>query len=53
MHVDMGNSPPIWQKPYTLPLKHYSWVQQEIKTLEYVQESSRKVLVLGPAQSLW
>ena len=34
MHVDMGDSPPICQKPYTLPLKHYSWVQQEIKTLE-------------------
>ena len=27
-------TPPICQKPYTLPLKHYSWVQQEIKTLE-------------------
>ena len=34
MHVDMGDSPPICQKPYTLPLKHYSWVQQEIETLE-------------------
>ena len=22
------------QKPYTLPLKHYSWFQQEIETLE-------------------
>ena len=35
MHVEMGDSPPICQKPYTLPLKHYSWVQQEIKTLEH------------------
>ena len=34
MHVDMGNSPPICQKPYNLPLKHYSWVLQEIETLE-------------------
>ena len=34
MHVDTGDSPPICPKPYTLPLKHYSWVQQEIKTLE-------------------
>ena len=34
MHVDTGDSPPICQKLYTLPLKHYSWVQQEIKTLE-------------------
>ena len=30
----MGDSPPICQKPYTLPLKHYSWVKQEIETLE-------------------
>ena len=22
------------KKPYTLPLKHYNWVQQEIETLE-------------------
>ena len=34
MVVDMGDSPPICQKPYTLPLKHYNWVQQEIETLE-------------------
>ena len=34
MHVDTGNNPPICQKLYTLPLKHYSWVQQEIETLE-------------------
>ena len=36
MHVDTGDTPPICQKPYTLPLKHYSWVQQEIETLECV-----------------
>ena len=36
MNVDMGDSPLICQKPYTLPLKHYSWVQQEIKTLGHV-----------------
>ena len=35
MHVDTGENPPIFQKPYTLPLKHYSWVQQEIETLEH------------------
>ena len=34
MHVDTGDNPPICQKPYTLPLKHYSWVQQEIEMLE-------------------
>ena len=52
MHVDMGDSPPICQKPYTLPLKHYSWVQQEIKTLECV-ESSKIASALGPAQLSW
>ena len=35
MHVDTGDNPPICQKPYMLPLKHYSWVQQEIKMLEH------------------
>ena len=49
MHVDTGDNPPICQKPYTLPLKHYSWVQQEIKTLEWV-ESSKRASALGPAQ---
>ena len=34
MDIDTGESPPICQKPYTLPLKHYNWVQQEIETLE-------------------
>ena len=33
MHVDMEDNPPICQKLYTLPLKHYSWIQLEIKTL--------------------
>ena len=36
MYVDTGDNCPICQKPYTLPLKHYSWVQQEIETLECV-----------------
>ena len=34
MDIDMEDSPPVCQKPYTLPLKHYNWVQQEIETLE-------------------
>ena len=34
MDIDTGDSPPVCQKLYTLPLKHYSWVQQEIETLE-------------------
>ena len=29
MEIDTGDSPPITQRPYTLPLKHATWVQRE------------------------
>ena len=34
MDIDTGDSPPSMKKPYTLPLNHYDWVQQEIESLE-------------------
>ena len=34
MDKDTGDSPPICQKPYTLPLKHVEWVQKELEILE-------------------
>ena len=34
MEIDTGDSPPITQKPYTLPLKHAVWVQKELEILE-------------------
>ena len=34
VEIDTGNSPPITQKPYTLPLKHTEWVQRELEILE-------------------
>ena len=34
MEIDTGDSPPITQKPYTLPLKHAIWVQKELGILE-------------------
>ena len=34
MDIDTGDSLPSAKKPYTLPLKHYDWVQQEIENLE-------------------
>ena len=34
MEIDTGDSLLIAQSPYTLPLKHYDWVRQEIETLE-------------------
>ena len=46
MDIDTGDSPPVCQKLYTLPLKHYSWVQQEIETLEWAG-------VIKKSISLW
>ena len=34
IEIDTGVSLPVAQSPYTLPLKHYNWVRQEIETLE-------------------
>ena len=36
MDIDTGDSPPVSSRPYTLPLKHYKWVQREIESLEHV-----------------
>ena len=34
MEIDTGDSLPITQKPYNLPLKHATWVQKELEILE-------------------
>ena len=34
MDIDTGDSPPVSSRPYTLPLKHYEWVQRVIESLE-------------------
>ena len=34
MDIDTGDSSPVCQKPYSLPLKHVEWVQQELEILE-------------------
>ena len=34
MDIDTGDSPPVCQKPYNLPLKHVEWVQKELEILE-------------------
>ena len=34
MEIDTGDSPPICQRPYNLPLKHADWVKKELETLE-------------------
>ena len=35
MDIDTGDSPPVSSRPYTLPLKHYKWIQREIESLEH------------------
>ena len=35
MDIDAGDNPPVSSRPYTLPLKHYEWVQREIESLEH------------------
>ena len=34
MDIDTGDSPLVSSRPYSLPLKHYEWVQREIESLE-------------------
>ena len=34
MEIDTSGSTPITPRPYTLPLKHATWVQKELKILE-------------------
>ena len=46
MEIDTRDSPPITQKPYTLPLKHAEWVQKELEILE-------KAGVIVRSVSLW
>ena len=46
MEIDTGDSPPITQKPYALPLKHAEWVQKELEILE-------KAGVILRSVSLW
>ena len=36
MEIDTGDSPPITQRPYTLPLKHATWIQKELEILEKI-----------------
>ena len=46
MDIDMGDSPPVSSRPYTLALKHHKWVQEEIKMLE-------RVGVIAKSMSPW
>ena len=44
MEIETGDSPPVCQRPYNLPLKHIDWVQKELDTLEKAGVITRSVL---------
>ena len=43
MEIDTGDSPPITPKPYTLPLKHATWIQKDLEILEKARVIVRSV----------
>ena len=57
MDIDIGDSPPVSSRPYTLPLKHYEWVQREIESLEHAGVITKSMskwaspIVVVPKQS--
>ena len=51
MDIETADSLTISQKPYNLSLKHMTWVQKELETLEKL-ELLFKVFPLGPVP-LW
>ena len=44
MEIETGDSPPVCQRPYNLPLKHIDWVQKELNTLKKAGVITRSVL---------
>ena len=46
MEIDTGDSLPVAQNLYTLPLKHHEWVRKEIETLE-------KAVIIERSLSPW
>ena len=47
VEIDTGDNLPITQKPYTLPLKHTTWVQTELGNFGESWCDSEKCLTLG------
>ena len=43
MEIETGDSPPVCQRPYNLPLKHVDWVQKELDALEKAGVITRSV----------
>ena len=51
MDIDTGDSPPVCQKPYSLPLKHVEWVQKELEILERAGVIQRSMSPMGKSHS--
>ena len=45
--IDTGDHPPLCQKPYTLALKYYEWVQKEVEQLGEDRDYYQKCITLG------
>ena len=49
MEIDTGDSPPISQRPYNLPLQHSDWVQRELDIPENIY--NKKGFTVGESNS--
>ena len=47
MDIDMGDHPPVTQRPYSLALKHVEWVREEIEKLEQAGVDLKEYVSLG------
>ena len=47
MEIETGDSPPVCQRPYNLPLKNIDWAQKELDTLEKAGVIARSVSPRG------
>ena len=47
IEIDTGDSPPITQRPYTLPLKHATWGTERIRNFGKSRSDSKKCFPLG------
>ena len=51
MEIDTSDSPPSAKKPYTLPFKHYEWVQTRDRKLRKSRHHHKKCLPMGQSSS--
>ena len=51
MDIDTGDSPPVCQKPYSLPLKHVEWVTKELEILEKAGDDIKECVTMGKPNS--